>query len=279
MSALSTNADFTHPSLLLAPMTDPSPPGGIENEEVVVLDVVSLASTTKNPCTLAVNAHKSAAAGKDSTEVSNIVAFFNPLANTAKKPRCTMLHGCFKINPGMIECKNCAHFWVSSCILLFRRYVSYINSNPLSFLNSPLYLQTRKWKHFNATFARGHALQCPGVAIEVHAHFLQNSQAGRLQKKMTLLTPPTNSTLGGESLSSVCKSAGLGKKRLRQTSLIRTTDDGKVTRMSIDEMKRVYTAEVEAVLYRHEPLKRLLDPFVIAALTSTPSYEVVPTTK
>ncbi len=54
---------------------------------------------------------------------------------------------------------------------------------------------------------------------------------------------------------------------MKQTSLICTTDDGKVTRMPIDEMKRVYMAEVEAVLYRHEPLKCLLDPLVIAALT------------
>ncbi len=37
--------------------------------------------------------------------------------------------------------------------------------------------------------------------------------------------------------------------------------------MSIDEMKRVYKAEVEAALYRHEPLTRLLYPMVIAALT------------
>ncbi len=110
-------------------------------------------------------------------------------------------------------------------------------------------------------------MQCPGVAIEVRTHLLQNSQAGRLQKKMTLLTPPTNSTLGSESLSSVHKSVGLGKKRLKQTSLICTTDDDKVTRMSIDEMKRAYTVKAEAVLYRHEPLKRLLDPMVIAALT------------
>jgi hypothetical protein len=106
-----------------------------------------------------------------------------------------------------------------------------------------------------------------GSGIKVRACLLQNSQAGRLQKKMTLQTLPTNSTLGGESLSSVCKSAGLGTKRLKQTSLIHTTDDGKVTRMSIDEMKRVYMAKVEAVLYRHEPLKGLLDPMVIAALT------------
>ncbi len=109
-------------------------------------------------------------------------------------------------------------------------------------------------------------MQCPGVAIEVCACLLQNSQSGRLQKKMTILTPPTNSTLGGESLSSVCTSAGLGTKRLKQVSLIRTSDDGKVTRMLVDEMKRVYKAKVEAVIYPHEPLMRLLDPFVIATL-------------
>ena len=67
-------------------------------------------------------------------------------------------------------------------------------------------------------------MQCPGVAIEVRARLLQNSQAGRLQKKMTLLTPRTNSTLGGESLSSVRKSADLGYKRLKQTTLIRNTE-------------------------------------------------------
>ncbi len=38
--------------------------------------------------------------------------------------------------------------------------------------------------------------------------------------------------------------------------------------MLIDEMKRVYKAKVEAILYRHElSLMRLLDPMVIAALT------------
>jgi hypothetical protein len=37
--------------------------------------------------------------------------------------------------------------------------------------------------------------------------------------------------------------------------------------MSIDEMKRVYKAKVEAFLYHHEPLMRLLCPIVIAALT------------
>ena len=246
MFSLSTNADC-------------SPPGGIEDEEVVMLDVVSLASTTKNPCTPTVNAHKSTAAKKNSTEVIDIVAFFNPLANTAKKPRCNMLRGCFKNTPdascGMIvECKNCVHFGVSNRIVLFKRYVLSINSNSLLFLNSPIYIQTRKWKHLNGTFARGHALQCPGEAIEVCARLLQNSQAGRLQKKMTLLTPRTNSTLGGESLSSVCKSADLGKKRLKQTTLIPTTEDGKVTMMSTGELSRVYSAEVEAVLYRNEPL-------------------------
>jgi hypothetical protein len=63
-----------------------------------VSDVVSPASTAKNPCTPAVNASTPAAAGKD-TEVSNILTFFSPLANTAKKPKCNMLCGCFKITP------------------------------------------------------------------------------------------------------------------------------------------------------------------------------------
>jgi hypothetical protein len=48
--------------------------------------------------------------------------------------------------------------------------------------------------------------------------------------------------------------------------LICSTKDGKVTTMSIDEMKRVYKAK-EAILYRHEPLLHLLCPMVIAALT------------
>ncbi len=115
-------------------------------------------------------------------------------------------------------------------------------------------------------------MQCPGVAIEVRTRLIQNSQARRLTKKMAILTPSTNSTLGGQSLTSVCKLSLLKDdtkhtKRFKQTSLICSTKDGKVTTMSLDEMKRVYKAEVEAVLYRHEPLTRLLCPMVIAALT------------
>ncbi len=143
IDTITTDADLTHPTLpsFYSPATDPSPLG-IDNEEVVVLDVVSPASTAKNPYTPTVNASTPAAAGKD-TEVSNTLAFFNPLANTAKKPRCNMLRGCFKITPNasggmIIECKNCTHFWVSNFIFLFRKYVLYINSNSLSFLNCPL---------------------------------------------------------------------------------------------------------------------------------------------
>ncbi len=110
------------------------------------------------------------------------------------------------------------------------------------------------------------------MAIEVRAHLIQNSQAGRLMKKTIILTPPANSTLGGQSLTSVRKLGLLedaikNTKRFKQTSLICSTEDGKVTTMSIDEMKRVYKAKVESVLYRHEPLTRLLCPMVIAALT------------
>jgi hypothetical protein len=77
MNTITTNADFTHPTLppFQSPTTDPSPLS-IDNEEFVVLDDVSPASTAKNPCTPAVNASTPAAAGKD-TEVSNILVFFN----------------------------------------------------------------------------------------------------------------------------------------------------------------------------------------------------------
>ena len=119
---------------------------------------------------------------------------------------------------------------------------------------------------------RGHTLQCPGVPIKVRTRLLQTSQAVRLKKKMSLLTPPTDSTLGGESLSSIQKSAaaasdGSYPKRMKQSSLIRATENGQITTMTLAEMERVYKAEVEAVLYRHEPLDRLIDPMVIAALT------------
>jgi hypothetical protein len=117
-------------------MTDPSPLG-IDNEEVVVLDNVSAASTAKNTCMPAVNASTPAAVGKD-TEVTNVFTFFNPLANTAKKPRCNMLRGCFKITPNVsggmiIQYKNCTHFGASNCIffiqkecLMYQLYLSVI---------------------------------------------------------------------------------------------------------------------------------------------------------
>ncbi len=73
-------------------------------------------------------------------------------------------------------------------------------------------------------------------------------------------------------MTSVCKlsllkDATKHMKRFKQTFLICSTEDGKVTTMLIDEMKRVYKAKVEAVLYGHEPLARLLCPMVIATLT------------
>ncbi len=110
------------------------------------------------------------------------------------------------------------------------------------------------------------------MAIEVPTCLLQNSQAGRLNKKMSLLTPPTDSTLDGESLSSFRKSAisnnsGTYPKKMKQTSLLCTTNNVVVTIMPLAEMERVYKAKVEAVLYRHKPLDCLIDPMVIAALT------------
>ena len=89
---------------------------------------------------------------------------------------------------------------------------------------------------------------------------------------MSLLTLPTDSTLGGESLLSVRKSAisnysGTYPKKMKQTSLLHTTNNGMITTMPLAEMERVFKAKVEAVLYHHKPLICLIDPMVIAALT------------
>ncbi len=88
-------------------------------------------------------------------------------------------------------------------------------------------------------------MQCPGVPIKVRTHLLQNSQAGRLNKKMSLLTLPTDSTLGTESLSSIRKLAAASKdpeifpKRMKQSSLIWATENGVITTMPFTEMERV----------------------------------------
>jgi hypothetical protein len=134
--------------------------------------MLTVNATPNDPCMPAINPSTHAAAGKY-TKVSNIIAFFNSQANTAKMPRFNMLHGCFKITPNtsggvIVECKNCTKFGVSSRIFLFRNYDSFwIHTLTLCCFLIFLYFQTRKWKSFNATFARGHALQFPGVAIEV----------------------------------------------------------------------------------------------------------------
>jgi hypothetical protein len=56
MPTLTTDTDCIHSSLppIQSQTTDPSP-SSVDDEEVVVLDVVSLATTTKNPCTPPVN--------------------------------------------------------------------------------------------------------------------------------------------------------------------------------------------------------------------------------
>jgi hypothetical protein len=113
------------------------------------------------------------------------------------------------------------------------------------------------------------------VATEVRTCLLQNRQAERLNKKMTLLTLltlPADSTLGGESLLPVCKSAifkdsETQPKRTKQSSLICTTKNSMITTMPLAEMERVYKVKVEAVIYRHDPLDCIIDLMVIAALT------------
>ncbi len=255
LTTLLNAADCTYPCLppFQSPTTEPSPPS-IDSDDVVILGVVSpsdaltpaVKTNTRDHFTLAIDG--STHASHKETEVSNIIAFFNPLPVIAsKKPRCNTLRECFHVTPNggegvIVTCKNCTKFG------------------------------TRKWKAFNTKYAREHALKWYGVSIEVCTLLLQNSQAGKLNKKMSMLTPLPDSTLGGETLSAIPKSylfkcSETYPKRLKQTSLIRTTKDGMITKLPVDEMERVYKAEVEAMLYRQEPLERLLDLMVIAALT------------
>jgi hypothetical protein len=116
---VTTNANCTHPSLppFQSPTTDPSPIS-VDIEEVVVLgEVFSPAEATTPAVNAAVN--RSCAAGTKDTEVSYVIAFFNPLS---KKPRCNTLHDCFNITPNAsggitIACKTCLNFRVSNCFL------------------------------------------------------------------------------------------------------------------------------------------------------------------
>jgi hypothetical protein len=91
-----------------SPTTDPSLPS-IDNEEVVVLGVVSLPAEAMTPAVdAAVNSTHTA--GKKDTEVSSVIIFFNPLS---KKPRCNMLCDCSNITPNAsggitIACKTCS---------------------------------------------------------------------------------------------------------------------------------------------------------------------------
>jgi hypothetical protein len=118
LPTVTTNDNCIHPSLppFQSPTTnDPSPPS-VDNEEVVLLGVISPVEAT----TPAVNANTHAA-GKDTTIVSDIIAFFNPQATLSKKPRCNIICGCFNIAPDasewtIITCKNCTNFGVCNCI-------------------------------------------------------------------------------------------------------------------------------------------------------------------
>jgi hypothetical protein len=154
-------ADCTHPSLppFQSLTTEPSPPS-IDNEEVEIPGVVSPADALLTPAAIKASTHilfapaadASTPASHQETDVTNVFAFFNPLASM--KTRCNTLQECFNITPHGLEgiivaCKTCTKFGI------------------------------RKWKASNATFTRGHTLQCHGVAIEVCTRLLQNSQAGK----------------------------------------------------------------------------------------------------
>jgi hypothetical protein len=99
-SSTSINAhNYTSPSLppfQLTSTADPSSPSA-DDEEVVVLGAVFVppAEATSPAINLSIN-DSTHAAGKEDTEISDVVAFFNPIL---KKPRCNTLCNCFDITP------------------------------------------------------------------------------------------------------------------------------------------------------------------------------------
>ncbi len=111
----------THPSLspFQSPITDPSSLS-TDNEEVIVLGVVSPPAEATSPAVdVAIN-DSTHAARKMDTEISDVIAFFNPIS---KKPRCNTLRDCFNTTPMVsggftIACKSCHNFGVSNCFLL-----------------------------------------------------------------------------------------------------------------------------------------------------------------
>jgi hypothetical protein len=127
MQIVTTNANCTHPFLppFQSPTTDLSPPS-IDNEEVVVLGVVS---PPAEAMTLAVYVavNSTCTAGKKDTEVSNVIALFNPLS---RKPRCNTLCDCCNITPNAsggitTACMTCLNFGVSNCFSLLLEHLIY----------------------------------------------------------------------------------------------------------------------------------------------------------
>jgi hypothetical protein len=112
--------DYTPPSLPPFQLPSTADPCA-DDEEVVVLGAVFVppAEATSPAVDLAIN-DSTHAAGKEDTEISDVVAFFNPIS---KKARCNTLHNCVDITPMVsggltVVCKSCNHFGVSNCFLL-----------------------------------------------------------------------------------------------------------------------------------------------------------------
>ena len=60
--------------------------------------------------------------------------------------------------------------------------------------------------------------------------------------------------------------AGRHIKRTRQSSLVRTSHEGRVELLSAAEAHKIILRQVEAMIARGEPLSSLLDEYVQAAL-------------
>lgn len=134
-------------------------------------------------------------------------------------------------------------------------------------------LFTRAHQTINVTKLRGHILYaCAGVPMSIKSLMLDQSA---LTKKARALACVTNVSAGGtmadDSLSDMRQRSmsDLSKRTLAknvQTKIVLPAFSGRIQRMNEYEAMKIIGREVEAIVARMEPLSRLIDPIVQAAM-------------
>lgn len=129
---------------------------------------------------------------------------------------------------------------------------------------------------FNPTKAREHCVtHCLGISRDLKNELMESSQSYKKQQRMMALIPGQNAmSIGSETLDQIRDNAldtakalsSPTNKNYKQSGIDDESNFGK--RMTEEEAYARITSEVEAVVARGEPLSRLTDQYVVAALLS-----------